>query len=56
MERQNIIKELTEYELTYLLTNSELLTAMTNFFAKGGFNSYTDEELVKAYDLKLKAD
>jgi hypothetical protein len=50
MNRQALIKALTRYELDWYVHNSEGYEDETSeFFAKGGFNTYTDEQLLSAY-------
>ena len=50
MNRQALIKALTRYELDWYVHNSEgYEDDAAEFFAKGGFNTYTDEQLLSAY-------
>jgi len=52
MNRENLIFELTEYELIYLIENSDkhTIVEVAEFFANGGFNSWTNEQLEKKYN------
>ena len=50
MEREEMILALTRYELQYLLDNPDLLPSNAEFFARGGFSTYTDEQLQTSYD------
>jgi len=45
MTREEKILALTNYELVFLIESPEQLKDVSEFFAKGGFNSYTNEEL-----------
>jgi len=50
MSREDLIKALTRYELDWYVHNSEGYEDDTaEFFAKGGFTTYTDEQLLSAY-------
>jgi len=50
MNREDLIKALTRYELDWYVHNSEGYEDDTaKFFAKGGFNTYTDEQLLSQY-------
>ncbi len=44
---------MTFYELEFLLENSDkhTLTGMTDFFAAGGFNSWSDEKLKEKFEM-----
>lgn len=53
MKREQMIKDLTKFELEYFSDNFELLGELTVFFSNGGFNSYTDEALVLAWEDKF---
>ena len=46
------IKVLTRDELQFLLENPDEIAEITDFFAKGGFNTYSDEQINEIYDLK----
>jgi hypothetical protein len=50
MKRENLIFELTEYELIYLINNENAIVEVAEFFAKGGFNSWTNDQLEKKYN------
>ena len=56
MNRQEAILELTRYELQYMIDNAEfntdLLDGNVKFFASGGYNNWTDGQLVE----KLKTN
>ena len=55
MNRQHLIKALTRYELDWYVENShEHKETMTDFFAKGGFNTYSDEKLRDLYFLRFE--
>jgi hypothetical protein len=47
-----MIEELTMFELEYLLSNDDkhTLSEVTDFFAEGGFNTWTDEKLEVKYN------
>lgn len=45
MDRKEMILALTKFELEYLMDNPELLIGTARFFAEGGFNTRTDEQL-----------
>ena len=47
MNRKNLIKALTKYELEWLCDNPEHLDGCVDFFANGGFANMTDEQLTK---------
>lgn len=51
--RENMIRDLTMYELRYFLDNPTLLPEFTNFFKEGGFGSYTEEQLTELYNDKI---
>lgn len=52
MTKEEMIKELTRDELQFLLENPDEIAEITDFFAKGGLNSYSDEQLTEVYNLK----
>ena len=61
LNRQQMIEELTKYELSFLLdiipdTVPSYFDEMVEFFAKGGFNTWTTEALQKKYDLFIKEE
>lgn len=43
--REEMIKELTEYELKYYLDNPYLTHELTDFFSLGGFLQMNDDKL-----------
>ena len=45
MTREEKILALTNYELVFLIESPEQLKDVSEFFAKGGFNAWTDEQL-----------
>lgn len=47
--REKMILELTRFELEYLMDNPDLLTSVAEFFAEGGYDNYTDEQLKESY-------
>lgn len=49
MNREEMIQYLTEYELAWFTQNEDQIKEVTAFFAKGGFNAWTDEQLQKGY-------
>jgi hypothetical protein len=51
MTRDQLIFELTEYELVYLINNDDkhTITEVTDFFANGGFNSWSNKALEEKY-------
>lgn len=51
--REEKIFTLTQNEIDWFLGNGEelnLVREVTEFFAKGGFNTYTDEEIDNKYN------
>lgn len=56
--RQEMINDLTEDELRFLVENPDKhnITEIADFFAKGGFNTYTNEALLEVFDLKYGED
>lgn len=51
--RLEMIRELTEFELNFLIFNTSRIPEVSDFFADGGYNKYTDEELTISYKLRL---
>ena len=52
--REKMILALTRYELDWYVHNSEGYEDDTaKFFAKGGFNTYTDEQLSDEYSKNI---
>lgn len=54
--REEMIKELTRDEMQFLLENPDEIAEIADFFAKGGLNSYSDEQLAEVYLLKHGED
>lgn len=53
MNREHMIKELTRQELYWVFDNDSIeliIDDITEFFAKGGFNAWTDEQLTIKYN------
>lgn len=48
MTREEMIKALTLFELQYMLDYPESVKDVARFFAEGGFNKQTDQELCEA--------
>jgi hypothetical protein len=53
MSRDNMIRDLTMFELRYFLDHPTLLPEFTNFFKEGGFGSYPDDQLTELYNDKI---
>lgn len=55
MNREELIKVCTQYELQWFLDQQEQIwvSDLADFFAKGGFNTWTTEELQEKYDLQI---
>jgi len=55
MNREKMIKELTEYELRWLTDNfnESFLDGCVEFFSKGGFNTASPEQLEKLYESRF---
>lgn len=51
LTRAEMIHELTRFELDYLIGDSQTLDELTEFFAKGGFNTYNDQDLQRQYEI-----
>ena len=54
--REFLINKLTAQELLWFYDHdilTETLVDTTNFFSKGGFNSWTDEQLLDKYNRDL---
>ena len=51
--REELIDELTKYELEWFSQNDDdqHLWELSDFFAKGGFITWSDESLQKKYEL-----
>ena len=52
--RQQMIEDLTKYELQYLIDNQESLSEVAIFFSKNGFNLYDEQALLNAWNNKIK--
>jgi hypothetical protein len=52
--REQMVKELTELELRFLLDNPDQLHQVTMFFAGGGYDQFSDKGLQQAWDLKVR--
>ena len=53
MNREHMIKELTKQELYWVFDNDSIeliIDDITEFFSKGGFNTWTDEQLTIKYN------
>ena len=52
MKREDLIFELTEYELKYLIENHDkhAIVEVAEFFIRGGFSLWSDEQLEKKYN------
>ena len=52
MDRKHVIEQLIENELVWLHENFDkhALAQVTEFFAEGGFETWTDKELLNKYD------
>jgi hypothetical protein len=51
--REEMVKELTKFELEYMIGYPALVNDLTDFFSGGGFNNYTDEGLKELYNDKI---
>lgn len=47
MLRKEMIFLLTKYEMQFLLDNPDLIEQTIKFFADGGFNQLSDQELIE---------
>lgn len=54
MNREKMVKELTEMELRFLLDNPDQIDQVTAFFVGGGYDQLSDAGLQKAWDLKVR--
>ena len=50
MNKEQMVLSLVKYELQYLLDNPEGLHDVAIFFANGGFNNLTLEQLKEEYE------
>ncbi len=57
MKRNEMIKELTQNEIDWLLGDPEYENTVStvSFFSDGGFYNYSDEDLTNLYN-QMKAD
>jgi hypothetical protein len=51
LTNEQMIFELTKFELEYLVGDPYLINEMITFFSNGGFNIYTTEELKRQYEI-----
>lgn len=51
--REEMVKELTKFELEYMLGYPALVKDLTDFFSSGGFNNYDDNGLKELYNDKI---
>lgn len=51
--REDMIRELTKYELDYFLGEPSLVGELTRFFSEGGFSNYPEERLKELYNDKI---
>lgn len=51
--RDEMINELTKYELDYFLNNPSLAPELTEFFSQGGFSNYPEDRLINLYNDKI---
>jgi len=58
MTRTQMIFELTKHELEWFRDNPdhENLESLTEFFANGGFDNVTAEDLQEVYELKIEGE
>jgi len=58
MTREEMVLELTKYELEWFRDNpdQENLESLTEFFANGGFDNVTAEDLKEVYQIKIEGD
>lgn len=54
VSREDMIRQLTRYELEYFFANNYfILDELTSFFTNGGFNNYNDSVLKELYNDKI---
>jgi len=55
MNRKELISALTRYEIQWFLDQDDqsYVGEMAEFFADGGFNTWTTEDLQEKYDLQI---
>ena len=51
--RDKMVQDLIKFELTYLLDNPEYINEVSSFFASGGFNSWSDDKILKKHRLDI---
>lgn len=54
--REQMIRELTEMELRFLLDNPDQIEQVAMFFTGNGYNKYSDLGVQKAWDMKMKEE
>jgi len=54
LTKEQMIYDLTKFELEYLVGDPYLIKEMITFFSTGGFNTYTFEELQRQHDIIFK--
>lgn len=52
-ERFAMIYDLTKHELEWLIENPDDVANVSVFFTDGGFNRYTDIELIRKHQIKF---
>lgn len=52
MKRDEMIKELTQNEIDWVVGDPDFenIVVSVDFFSKGGFYTYSDEELIELYN------
>jgi hypothetical protein len=53
LTREQMISELTKYELVFLAEHPQWLSDTVEFFTKGGFSNWDDAKLTQQYLLKI---
>ena len=51
LTREQMIYELTKFEIEYIMGDNYLPNEMVTFFSNGGFNNYAFDELERAYTI-----
>jgi hypothetical protein len=51
LTNEQMIFDLTKFELEYLVGDPYLIKEMITFFSNGGFNIYTTEQLKRQYEI-----
>lgn len=49
MDKRMMVLELVKHELAFLIANPQELEAIAEFFARGGFNAWSDDDIVLGY-------